>query len=604
MEDIKHIDIPLDCSGGFEAVNLRPDEQGRLTRRIGFERVGVSANGEAVRGLWYGSVGGGEPGLVYAAGDTLYRREDIYGNSPGADTVIGQLDSDCGEVTFFRFLGKLYLLDGFEYYAWNGFGGLAPVEGYIPLICEAAGRDGSGELCEEPNLLTRLVRIRFPVTQPLGDYTLPGCAGKTSVVSVTADGAAVAFTPKSAADGRVYVTVGSLVAGQTLEVTYYLPADDSLRASVTACRHGVSYDTKNGAMVFLWGGSAEGGYSDCALYVSEPVGRTSADATGTGRLPGSMSPPTQSPAPSADYFPQGSSRIIVGGGRSPVRAALRQFDSLLVFCERGAELLRRTQHTDPAGYVRYGYHCYLLNEAVGAVSERCAVCCDERLYSLDRGGFYEWVSSYNQGSRAARIRSLPVSSLLDDGFISSAYLHVLPRTGEIWLVRPDSGMILVYDCRRSLWYCHSGIPAEYMAECGGAGTLFSSGAALYAFREGRYTDCEILSDPNLIPNEEPIEVSYVSDWLEPEKGDPVDLCGLRVTLASGEEEDYPGLTLTLNSDRGNSRGFTGIGSDPGLSAVYHFRCLMPRSRALCAEFSDSGRYPLTVSRLGAEYRTV
>ena len=133
--------------------NFRITREGNLQIRPGYAPMCTLSEGNPVQGLWSGWVDG-KRCLLAACGGHLWGVD----TASWAVTDLGQVGE--GDVSFFGFDGKVYLLTGEEYFCWDGIT-LAAVEGYIPLVATAAPPEGGGTLLERVNLLTGKRRMQF-----------------------------------------------------------------------------------------------------------------------------------------------------------------------------------------------------------------------------------------------------------------------------------------------------------------------------------------------------------------------------------------------------------------------------------------------------------
>ena len=120
--------------------NLRVTPEYTLILRDGFEKVSIT-EGEG-RGVY-----AYEKGVIWVVDEKVYLRR---GDS---ETVIGELESTTGEVSFFHFGGKIYILDGVKIKVWDGET-FSDIEPYIPTIAISCDHTGAGTPFEEVNLLT------------------------------------------------------------------------------------------------------------------------------------------------------------------------------------------------------------------------------------------------------------------------------------------------------------------------------------------------------------------------------------------------------------------------------------------------------------------
>ena len=155
-------DTHMKLGEAAEMRNFRITAENHLQIRPGYGPICTLAEGSPIKGMWSGYVKGVFH-VVAACGGHLW---DI--------DVSGKTATDKGEIDdsatfFFGFSEKLYILTGAEYYAWDGEGTAAVVEGYIPIVTTAAPPQGGGTLLESINLLTGKKRAEY---SPDGEATV------------------------------------------------------------------------------------------------------------------------------------------------------------------------------------------------------------------------------------------------------------------------------------------------------------------------------------------------------------------------------------------------------------------------------------------------
>ena len=137
--------------------NWRVTREGSLQVRPGYEALCTLAQNQPVLGLWAGAVAG-EDRLLALCGGHVW---ELSGPAAGTGTAqdLGAVEGE--HAFFFGFGQKAYLLTGSEYYVWDGEGGFAAVEGYVPLVAVASPPAGGGTLLEGVNKLNGKRRQRF-----------------------------------------------------------------------------------------------------------------------------------------------------------------------------------------------------------------------------------------------------------------------------------------------------------------------------------------------------------------------------------------------------------------------------------------------------------
>ena len=134
-------DVKLRMGEASAIRNWKVTRDRNLKRRPGFHTLAELGgnDSEAIKGMWFGNVMGSEMGLA-ACNGKLWK---FYGTGGylANPVELGSLDTT-GSVSFFPFSNIVYILNGIEYYSYDGsvFG---PVAGYIPLIITSRPHDGS-----------------------------------------------------------------------------------------------------------------------------------------------------------------------------------------------------------------------------------------------------------------------------------------------------------------------------------------------------------------------------------------------------------------------------------------------------------------------------
>ena len=155
-------DTHMKMGEAAEMRNFRITAENHLQIRPGYGVLSALAEGKEVKGLWSGYVNGVFH-LVAACNGHLW---DVD-HTTGTATDRGAIHD--GKTSFFGFANKLYILTGAWYYAWDGSGAPAEVEGYIPIVTTGAPPTGGGTLLEGINLLTGKKRAEY---SPDGESTV------------------------------------------------------------------------------------------------------------------------------------------------------------------------------------------------------------------------------------------------------------------------------------------------------------------------------------------------------------------------------------------------------------------------------------------------
>lgn len=384
--------------------------------------------GTVVKSLWSGYVGGGEY-IVAACNHYLWslaERDGLW-----SKREIGQINTD-GKVCLFGFAGKLYCLDGTDYYCWDEttFG---PVAGYVPLIAVAAPPEGGGTLLERVNLLTAKRRQRF---SPDGTATVFRLAegGLAGVDRVTVNGEETSGYTADLTAGTVTFEAAPAAATDNMEITY--TAGEDFRSRVTAMTFSELYNGVNDSRVFLYGDG-----TNVTIY---------SDLDENGKA-------------SAEYFPD-LNEIAVGDRNTPLTALIRMYNRLMAYKAGSAWSIYYDSITLEDGTVTAGFYCNGVNRSLGhdALGQICLV--ENRPRTLDGRSIYEWQSASggtvtNDQRNAQRI-SQKVEATLAGFELADALVFYDKIAHEYYCVY--NGTAVVQNVENGAWYIYTDFPAHSM----------------------------------------------------------------------------------------------------------------------------------------------
>lgn len=382
-------------------------------------------SGQVVRGLWSGFVGDKEY-IIAACNGYLWSLEETDG--VWRKRAIGTIDTS-DHVCLFGFDGKLYCLDGKEYYVWDG-NVLRAVDGYVPLLANATPPYGGGTLLERANTLTPKRRQRFSADGTATEFKLIE-SNIQMVDSATVNGAAVQFTADTAS-GKVTFSSAPAAGTDNVEITW--TAKGSSRESVVKMRYAEFYNGANDSRVFLYGdGSNITFYSDI----------------------------TESGAASAEYFPA-LNEIAVGDSNTPLTSLIRQYSRLMAFKSGGsAWSIYYDAITLADGSVTAGFYCNPVNKSIGNAALGQAVLVENKPRTLDGRSIYEWQSASggyitNDQRNAQRISQKVENTLL--GFdLSQCVMFFDKIKHEFYCVYGDKAV--VQNTENGSWYIYTNFPA-------------------------------------------------------------------------------------------------------------------------------------------------
>ena len=301
------IDASAPCGDGGIAVDLKnfkvlPD--GSLCRRNGFSVYRSFA--DDVRGAEVFADTNGTF-LLAAVGSTVHRIPLGDGEDESADV----LHSTEGEVTFFSFLGEIYLVDGLELYRLVDGALFEVCRGYVPLYGKNWNSEKTVNPINEPiNLASDKVRFHYEAGTMFG--TLYFGVRLASVERVV-EGGTERFYERTLSEDGTSMTFKTAFRS-TKPITVYATVDPSYfhDAELRAC-HGVAkYDAFGGSRVMLYGGG-----DGARIFISRPVNATSlAEAR------------EEYPNATSLYIPKGGDMTLES--RSPITAMARVGDRMMI----------------------------------------------------------------------------------------------------------------------------------------------------------------------------------------------------------------------------------------------------------------------------------
>lgn len=380
-----------------------------------------------VRGIWSGYVGDTEY-IVAACNGHLWSLAEDGGE--WSKTDIGIIDTT-DHVCLFGFDGKLYCMDGKEYYVWDGVN-FRTVEGYIPLVATGSSPAGAATTLERVNLLTPKRRQIFSADGTATVYQLVE-NNLASVDKVYINGAEVSGHTVNAAKGTVTFSTAPGAGVDNVEI--YYTAKVSYRSKVAAMRYAEFYNGANDSRVFIYGdGSHITRYSDIRYD--------------TGMA-------------SAEYFPD-LNEIAIGDSNTPITALIRQYSRLMAFKHGGsAWSIYYDTLTLADGTVTAGFYCNGVNRSIGndALGQACLV--ENKPRTVDGRSIYEWQSASggyitNDQRNAKRISQKVEATLL--GFdLANCTMFFDKINHEFYCIH--KGKAVVENTENGAWYIYENFPA-------------------------------------------------------------------------------------------------------------------------------------------------
>lgn len=383
---------------------------------------------KVVRGIWSGFVGGTEY-IVGACNGHLWSLS-IDEQGVWSKTDIGVMDTD-NPVHMFAFDNKLYILNGVEYYVWDGTI-LTTVEGYRPLVSVARSPDGSSQTSlEQINMLNSKRRVWFSPNGTAKDFILPN----EDIVTIDyvlnrITGQSMQFTADVAGKKVTFSTAPSQGVN-TIEVGYSVA--ENQRNEVIAMRFSEFYSGTTDSRVFLYGDG-----TNKAIY-------SGIDYDGKAR---------------ADYFPA-LNVLHVGNTATPITGMIRHYNKLMAFKTDSAYTIDYDTITLVDGSVTAGFFVKPVNRGLGNAAPGQVCLVENNPRTLDAGCIYEWqTNAFTYDQRNAVRVSDKVAQTLSRMDLTQAVAFYDKITHEYYVAQ--NGLVVVQNLQNGAWYVYANLPITCM----------------------------------------------------------------------------------------------------------------------------------------------
>lgn len=470
-----------------------------------------------VYGVWRGIAGASEHILASFGGhiwdiDTKNSAAKDKGSAP------------MGEVSFFGFGGKVYLLGGGEYKSWDGGTdtAFATVEGYVPLLQTATTPKGEGTLVENVNRLTGKRRVQFSPDGTATVFQLPE-KDINEVSSVKSGGEPVTNCTMDLENGTVTFPAAPAAGTNTVEIEYR--KGDGARSEVTGMKYSELFNGATDTRVFLYGDG-----TNRAVYSGVPFA--------TGRA-------------SAEYFPD-LYEMTVGESNTPLTALVRHYSRLMAFKTDSAWAILQGEIGLADGGSTAAFYVQPVNRQFGNEAPGQVRLLENNPLTMDAGSVYQWRSgssyaSYisNNENNAKRISDRVASTL--KGFDLKKVLTAnIKADHEFWFLHGTRALILNY--ANDSWYLYDGLPFSRIVEHEGTVIGFSDDGAVVEFSQKYRSD-----------NGAPIDcyaatgaMDFDRDWLLKYSPmifvamQPASNARIKVTVETNRRSDYPEKTVAYS----------------------------------------------------------
>lgn len=408
--------------------NWKVTRDRNLRRRPGFHTMMTLGDGEPIKCIWFGNIKGNEIGLA-AAGDKLWK---IHANgSYLAEPVeLGSMLTD-KFVSIFPFSNIVYILNGYEYYSYDGTV-FQPVAGYVPLIVTSRAPDGSdGQTLEEANKLNGKRRVWFSPDGTSTVFELPE-KGLTSIDSVidTATGEAYSGSyTKSTTAGTVTFNSAPTRGINTIEISYTFPT--TYRNDVTNMTNAELFLGAQDTAVFLYGDGTNKAIYSSVDYLGEP---------------------------SAEYFPD-LNVVTVADDNTPITGLIRHNTKLMCYKTTSTYNISFGLITLADGTQKYSFYVAPANKIIGNAPLGQVRLVLNAPFTLFGNDLYKWENTSIYSADITRDERMAVRisdriySTLESFTPENCYCYDdnLSQEYYIW----DGGRGLVYNYVADAWYAYT-----------------------------------------------------------------------------------------------------------------------------------------------------
>lgn len=456
----------------------------------------------ACRGLWSGYVGGSEC-ICAACNGKLWSLALDEESGAWSKTEIGSI-STAKRVCMFGYSMKLYVLDGSNYYCWDGTS-FGPVEGYVPCVATATkpveqsmsftGDGTSTEFILPSENVAGIYRVTVDGETQSG-YTYSADSHSVTLSSAPAAGASVKViwqvSTAKGGGGTSYEQVNKLTAKRSqlfsatgdsitfklneenISAVYRVEIDGEVKTG------GYTVDTAQGAVTFaeppelgmnnvqIWWTAGESYRAQVtAMRYAELYNGATDNRVfiyGDGSNEAFYSGLDSNGSATAEYFPD-LNEIAVGESNTPITAMIRHYNRLLVFKTDSAYSIYTQLMSLADGSTIPGFYLTPVNRSLGNEAPGQARLVENRPRTVDGRSIYEWKSTSSSGNitgderNAGRV-SQKVEDTLKSFRMKDALCFYDKIRHEYYCVY--DGTAAVQNTENGAWYIYTEFPAAEM----------------------------------------------------------------------------------------------------------------------------------------------
>lgn len=435
------------------AVNSNCFTKTGSTYQVGGYRVRpVPAEGtdSLIEGMWTGMCAGKEVFLV-ACGGTLWNLWDADTGTFVREAVeySGEFKTDKG-VSFFPFDNKVYILNGYEYYEYDG-DTITPVEGYRPLVAIAispdlGGGSESGTLTGEyVNRLNGKRRVWISPDGTNATFAMPekNLSAIDWVKDLTTGSTTSAYTANLTA-GTVTFNSAPARGVNTYEIGYSVAT--TYRSQVTSNLFSELYSGTTDTRIFLYGDG-----TNKTIY-------SGMDYDGM---------------PRADYYPD-QYEVMVGDSNTGITSMIRHYGNLVCYKPSECWNLQHGVVELATGDLTPSIYCTPVNRDKGnvapgqvrLVNNSPVTCSGTELYHWINSSYY--TSSLSRDERQTKRISDRISRSIKELNFADCLMWDDDDHQEFYLVQ--NKVALVWNYASDAWYRYENFDAVRM--CNFHGELY------------------------------------------------------------------------------------------------------------------------------------
>lgn len=423
-------DTKLKLGEASSCRNWKVTRDRNLKKRGGFHTLlSLDADEEsAVKGMWFGNVNGSEIGLAACDGHLwkFYENSGYLANP----TDLGSIDTT-GAVNFFPYSNIVYILNGIEYYSYDG-AVFQTVEGYVPLVVVSSAPSGAdAQTIEEVNKLNGKRRVWFSPDGTSTVFKLPetGLASIDSVIDRTTSAAYSGSYMKNATNGTVTFSTAPASGVNTIEIQYTFPT--SGRNDVTGMTNAELFLGSQDNAVFLYGNG-----TNTAIY-------SGIDYDGH---------------PTAEYFPD-LNEVAVADDNTPITALIRHNTQMICYKTTSTYNITFGTITLTNGSQKYGFYVIPVNKSIGNAALGQVRLVLNAPFTLFGEDLYSWENSSPYSADLTRDERMAVRisdrifSTLRTFDAKDCYCYDDNNDQEYYIWYQDKA--LVYNYVADAWYTYT-----------------------------------------------------------------------------------------------------------------------------------------------------